>query len=142
MPFISILQLNSDTVKEERDVDVVGEEDCTDARMDEVYRPAVLSIKTEHEVGFVMKFFCGVCVYNSGFVLLADFAYVRQLFLVYSGKQLNYEDVDIQGVPKPMSQTSPGCSPPLIKQKSSYQHGSKSKQVPRYPLCVEIREML
>ena len=37
-------------------------------------------------------------------------------------------------VPKPMSQTSPGCSPPLIKQKSSYQHGSKSKQVPRYPL--------
>ena len=33
-----------------------------------------------------------------------------------------------------MSQTSPGYSPPLIKQKSSYQHGSKSEQVPRYPL--------
>ena len=42
--------------------------------------------------------------------------------------------LSIQGVPKPMSQTSPGYSPPLIKQKSSYQDGSKSEQVPRYPL--------
>jgi len=42
--------------------------------------------------------------------------------------------MNIQSVPKPMSQTSPGYSPPLIKQKSSYQHGSKSEQVPRYPL--------
>jgi hypothetical protein len=42
-------ELNSDKVKVERDVDVVGEEVCTDARMDEVYRPAVFSIKTEHE---------------------------------------------------------------------------------------------
>jgi len=42
--------------------------------------------------------------------------------------------INIQGVPKPMSQTSPGYSPPLIKQKSSYQHGSKSEQIPRYPL--------
>jgi len=33
-----------------------------------------------------------------------------------------------------MSQTSPGYSPPLIKQKSSYQHGSKSEQDPKYPL--------
>jgi len=33
----------------------------------------------------------------------------------------------MQGVPNPMSQTSPGYSPPLIKQKSSYQHGSKSE---------------
>ena len=40
----------------------------------------------------------------------------------------------IQGVSKPMSQTSPGYSLPLIKQKSSYQHGSKSEQVPRYSL--------
>ena len=40
----------------------------------------------------------------------------------------------IQGVPKPISQTSPGYCPPLIKQKSSYQHVSKSEQVPRYPL--------
>jgi hypothetical protein len=40
----------------------------------------------------------------------------------------------IQDVPKPMSQTSPGYSPPLIKQKLSYQHGSKSEQYPRYPL--------
>ena len=42
--------------------------------------------------------------------------------------------VDIQGIPKPVSQTSPGYSQLLIKQKSSYQHGSKSEQVPRYPL--------
>jgi len=42
--------------------------------------------------------------------------------------------VKIQGVPKPMSQTSPGYSPPLIKQKSSYQHGSESEKLPRYPL--------
>jgi hypothetical protein len=42
----------------------------------------------------------------------------------------------IQSVSKPMSQTFPGYSPPPLKQKSSYQHGSKSEQVPRYPrLC-------
>jgi hypothetical protein len=52
--FISILQLDSDTIKVERDVDVVGEEDCSDTKMDEVYRPSVLSIKTEHEVSIVM----------------------------------------------------------------------------------------
>jgi len=52
--FISILQLNSDKVKVERDVDVVGEEDCTDAKMDEVYRPSVVSIKTEYEVSIVI----------------------------------------------------------------------------------------
>jgi hypothetical protein len=40
----------------------------------------------------------------------------------------------VQRVPKPMSQTSSSYSPPVIKQKSSYQHGSKSEQVPRYPL--------
>jgi len=40
----------------------------------------------------------------------------------------------IQDVPKPMSPTSPGYFPPLIKQKSSYQHGSKSEQVLRYLL--------
>jgi hypothetical protein len=47
----------------------------------------------------------------------------------------------MQGVPKPMSRTSPGYSPPLIKQKtkSSYQHGSKSEQGPRYPLYVHVR---
>ena len=39
-----------------------------------------------------------------------------------------------QSVSKPMSQTSPGYSPPIIKQKSSYQHGSKSEHIPRYPL--------
>jgi len=44
------------------------------------------------------------------------------------------KEMYLQGVPKPMSQTSPGYSPPLIKQKSSYQHGSKIEQVPRYPL--------
>ena len=30
-----------------------------------------------------------------------------------------------------MSQTSPGYSPPIIKQQISYQHGSKSEQVLR-----------
>jgi hypothetical protein len=40
----------------------------------------------------------------------------------------------IQGVSKPMSQTFPGYSPPPLKQKRSYQHGSKSEQVSRYPL--------
>ena len=38
------------------------EEDCTDMKMDEVYRPSCLSIKTEHEVSFVMRCFCGVCL--------------------------------------------------------------------------------
>ena len=33
-----------------------------------------------------------------------------------------------------MSQTFPGYSPPPIKQKSAYQDGSKSEQVPIYPL--------
>jgi len=51
--FISILQLNNE-VKVERDVDVVGEEDCTDAKMDDVYRPSVLCIKTEHVVSNVI----------------------------------------------------------------------------------------
>jgi hypothetical protein len=40
--------------------------------------------------------------------------------------------IHIQGVSKPMSQTFPGYYPPPLKQKSSYQHGSKSEQVPRY----------
>jgi len=51
--------------------------------------------------------------------------------LTYSKLDLTHS---IQGVQKPMSQTSPGYSPPLIKQKLSYQHESKSEQVPRYPL--------
>jgi hypothetical protein len=43
-------------------------------------------------------------------------------------------------VSKPMSQTFPGYSPPPIKPKSSYEHGSKSEQVPRYPLlCRNLR---
>ena len=62
----------------------------------------------------------------------------RQLF-----KELNILTLAsfyIQSVPKPMSQTSPGYSPPLIKQKSSYQHWSKSEHVPRYPmLCRNPR---
>ena len=35
-------------------MDVVGEEDCTDMKMDEVHRPSVVSIKTEHEVSIVI----------------------------------------------------------------------------------------
>ena len=61
--FISILQLNSDEVKVERDVDVVGEEDCTDTKMDEVYRPSVLCIKTEHVVSIIICCCCGVCLF-------------------------------------------------------------------------------
>jgi len=46
----------------------------------------------------------------------------------------------IQGVSIPMSQTFPGYSPPQNKQKSSYQHGPKNEQVPRYPvLCRNLR---
>ena len=46
----------------------------------------------------------------------------------------------IQGVSIPMSQTSPGYSPPQNKQKSSYQHGSKNEKFPRYPvLCRNPR---
>ena len=37
-----------------------------------------------------------------------------------------------------MSQTSPGYSPPLIKQKSSYQHVPKIEHVLRYPLLCRI----
>ena len=46
-------------------MDVVSEEDCTDMKTDEVYRPSVLSVKTEYEVSIVMKCFCGAyfCVY-------------------------------------------------------------------------------
>ena len=48
--------------------------------------------------------------------------------------------VYIQGVSIPMSQTFPGYSPPQNKQKSSYQHGSKNEQFPRYPvLCRNLR---
>ena len=34
-------------------MDVMGEEDGTDRKMDEVYRPSVVSIKTEYEVSIV-----------------------------------------------------------------------------------------
>ena len=48
--------------------------------------------------------------------------------------------VYIQGVSIPMSQTFPGYSQPQNKQKSSYQHGSKNEQFPRYPvLCRNLR---
>jgi hypothetical protein len=60
--FISILQLNTDTIKVERDVDVVDNEDSTDMKTDEFYRPSVLSIKTEYEVSIVFKCFCGACL--------------------------------------------------------------------------------
>ena len=47
----------------------------------------------------------------------------------------------ISCVSKPMSQTFPEYSPPPIKQKSSYQRGSESEQVPRYPvLCRNPRK--
>jgi hypothetical protein len=41
---------------------------------------------------------------------------------------------------KPMSQTFSWHSPPPIKQRISYQHGSKSEHVSRYPLlCINPR---
>ena len=54
--------------------------------------------------------------------------------------ELIYIYIYIQGVSIPMSQTFPGYSPPQNKQKSSYQHGSKNEQFPRYPvLCRNLR---
>ena len=42
-----------------------------------------------------------------------------------------------------LCQNSPGYSPPLINQKSSYQHGSKSEHVSRYPLlCRNPRNVV
>ena len=35
-------------------MDIVGKEDGTDMKMDEVCRPSVVSIKTEHEVSIVI----------------------------------------------------------------------------------------
>ena len=56
------------------------------------------------------------------------------LYIATNWNIVVFMTVCIQNVPKPMSQISPGFFPPLIKQKCSYQHGSKSEQVPRYPL--------
>jgi hypothetical protein len=43
-------------------VDVVSEEDCTDMKTDEVYRPSVLWVKTEYEVSIVILLCVFVCV--------------------------------------------------------------------------------
>jgi hypothetical protein len=57
----------------------------------------------------------------------------RKRYITYKeGKTERKEQ--IQSVSKPMSQTFPGYSSPPLKQKRSYQHGSKSEQVPRYRL--------
>ena len=45
------------------------------------------------------------------------------------------------GVPKPMSQTSPGYSPSLIKQKFPINMGPKVNRFRDIHCCVEIREM-
>jgi len=47
-----ILQANIDMVKMERDVDV-GEEDCINVKMEEVFTPSVCIMKTEHEVSVI-----------------------------------------------------------------------------------------
>lgn len=53
-----ILQQNIDAVKVERDVGVVGMEDCTGMKTVEVYRPSQLSIcKTEYEVRIILRSF-------------------------------------------------------------------------------------
>jgi len=65
---------------------------------------------------------------NSNFI----FSQQDGLLLVHN-LSLNYErefsTMYIRNVSKPMPQTVSGYSPPPIKQKSSYQHGSKSEQV-------------
>ena len=47
-----ILQANIDMVKMERDVDM-GEEDCSNIKVEEVFTPSVCIIKTEQEVSVV-----------------------------------------------------------------------------------------
>lgn len=57
-PVFIILQQNVDTVKVERDVGVVGKEDCTGMKTDEVYKPSQLSIcKSEYEVSIILRYF-------------------------------------------------------------------------------------
>jgi hypothetical protein len=52
------LQQNVSTVKTERGVHVVGKEDCTGMKTDEVYKPSQLSIcKTEYEVSIILRSF-------------------------------------------------------------------------------------
>jgi hypothetical protein len=97
-------------------VDVVGEEDCTDMKTEEVYRPSDLSIKTEYAVSIVIKCFCGVylcvcvcvCVCFIPCCVWADnFTCVKQILLLSSGGQQNYQDVDIYNreyaIPWPVS---------------------------------------
>jgi hypothetical protein len=55
------------------------------------------------------------------------------LSAVYFSPALPCAMHNIQSVSKPISQTFPRYFPTPLKQKSSYQHGSKSEQVPRYP---------
>ena len=77
-------------------MDVVGEEDCTDRKMDEVYRPSVVSIKTEYEVSivallydvFVVPIYVCVC-------MLFHACLGKQLFLVSTGAQVKCQPVDI-----------------------------------------------
>ena len=47
--------------------------------------------------------------------------------------------IHIQGVPKPMLQTSPGYSPPLIKQKVPINMGPKVNMFRDIHSCVEIK---
>jgi len=60
--------------------------------------------------------------------------YIHKYIHTYINTYIHTYSLYYTCVPKPMSQASPGYCPPLIKQKRSYQHGSKSEQVPRYPL--------
>ena len=80
-------------------MDVVGEEDCTDMKTDEGYRPSVLSVKTEYQVSIVMKYFlvliCVCMCFVPCSVSAHNFTCIKQAFLVYSGEELHFQDIDI-----------------------------------------------
>jgi hypothetical protein len=75
-----------------------------------------------------------VIVDPSGDVCLKEMQNNHCVVICFILITVTQEKVIMSCVSKPMSQDCPGYSPPPIQQKSSYQCGSKSEQVPRYPL--------
>jgi hypothetical protein len=79
--------------------------------------------------------FCHMCV--------GLYLYILTYGTLSRSSDLNsWDTLYVSGVTKPMSQTFPVYSPTPLKQKSSYQHGSKSEQVPRYRLPSMYRYRL
>ena len=94
------------------------------------YRPILFPGKEYIQLLLLELFKHHICCYLTGTFV----SFTTGGFQFFQGSHI------IQGVSKPMSQTFPGYSSPQNKQKSSYQHGSKSEQVPRYPvLCRNPR---